>query len=320
VGDRVFAGLGTSADFQRLTEQVHKDFPEVTQARVAFMTREKDLVPEGIAYDSVQDAFYLSSLHLKKILRIPRQNPEKISDFIPGDRDNLLPVLGIRMDPSDGSIWSASWLDNGRTELLHFDNSGSLLGRFSVSQDNKHGFNDLVVLRNGNVFVTDTAGNQVYRFEPKSKTFQNVKLNRELLMPNGIALSDDERYLYVADQFGVLRFDFKTGESAELDPGPHSTLAGADGLYWHKGSLIAIQNGIGSPRIADFQLSSDGLHVSKTVILENRSPFTVLPTTGAFRGDEFYFIVNSQLDNLNGDRVLDITKLQPVRIGVLTLP
>jgi hypothetical protein len=79
-------------------------------------------------------------------------------------------------------------------------------------------------------------------------------------------------------------------------------------------------NGIGSPRIAAFQISSDGLHVSKATVLEYRSMFTTLPTTGAIRGDTFYFIVNSQIDNLNGDRILDTTTLAPVRIGVLTLP
>ena len=83
----------TSPDFQHLTEQVHKDFPEVSHARLAFTTVEKDLVPEGLAYDPTQDAFYLSSLHRKKIVRIPREAPNQISDFVPADRDHLLPVL-----------------------------------------------------------------------------------------------------------------------------------------------------------------------------------------------------------------------------------
>ncbi len=81
----------------------------------------------------------------------------------------------------------------------------------------------------------------------------------------------------------------------EVDAGPHSTLAGVDGLYWHKGSLIAIQNGIGTPRVAAFQLAKDGVHVSKTTILEYRSNLCVLPTTGALREDDFYYIANSQV-------------------------
>jgi len=318
LGERAFAGLQDSDDFKKLIEQVHKDFPFKTQARLAFTSKERDLVPEGLAYVPTQDFFLLSSLHRKKIVKISSEG--KFSDFVPGDRYDLLPVLGIRFNPSDGSVWSNSWVDNGRTELLHFDKSGTLLGRFSMADDVKHGFNDLVVLNDGNVLLTDTVAHKLYRFDAHAHTFAEMKLSRALLMPNGIAVTGDGRIVYVADQIGVIRLDPLSGESAEVDPGPHSTLAGADGLYWHRGQLIAVQNGIGTPRIAVFQLASDSLHVTKTTVLESRSSFAVLPTTGALKDDDFYFIVNSQLDNLNGDRVLDVTKLEPVRIAKLRIP
>lgn len=319
-GDPVFRGMKFSPDFQRLTGIAHKDFPEVSRAQLAFVIPEKDLIPEGLAYDPELDSFYLSSLHLKKILRIPRSAPARYTDFVAADRHNLLPTLGIRLDPTDGSVWSASWLDNGKSELLHFDKSGTLLGRFSLGDEGLHGFNDLVALRDGSVYVTDTAGNQVFRFDRGSKAFQPLSMNRPMFQPNGITASDDQQFLFIADQFGILRYEVKTGHSAEVSPGASSTLAGADGLYFYKGFLVAIQNGIGSPRIAAFQLADDFLRVTKTTVLENRSAFTTLPTTGAICGDKFYFIVNSQIDNLNGDRILDPTTLAPVRIGVLALP
>jgi hypothetical protein len=318
LGEPAFAALKDSDDFKKLVEQVHKDFAPVSQAQLAFTTTEKDLVPEGLAYDPAQNIFYLSSMHRKKIVKISLEG--KVTDFVPGDRYNLLPVLGIRIATSDGSVWSNSWVDNGRTELLHFDKSGTLLGRFSPPEDEKHGFNDLVVLPDGNILLTDTAAHKLYRFDDKARSFADVKLSRPLLMPNGIALTDDGRVVYIADQLGVIRLDLNSGQSTEVDPGPRSTLAGADGLYWHSGRLIAVQNGIGTPRIAVFQLAGDGLHVRKTTVLEYRSRFAVLPTTGALKGDDFYFIVNSQLDNLNGERVLDVTKLETVRIGKLRIP
>lgn len=94
---------------------------------------------------------------------------------------------------------------------------------------------------------------------------------------------------------------------------------GGDGLYWYRGGLIAIQNGIGSARIARFSLSKDGRRAGKADVLENRSTFTTLPTTGALRGDEFFFIANSGIDNQNGAKILDPTRLEPVKIGVLKL-
>jgi len=329
-GGPEFAALKGAREYDQLVEQARKDFPAASQARLAYIT-EKDLVPEGLAYDSARNVFYLSSLNLRKIVKIPGNSvikapiknaaAEKSSDFVPSDRYKLLPILGIRMDPGDGSVWSNSCLDEGQSELLHFDPQGTLLGRYRTQQPGKHCFNDLVVLPSGEVFLTDTLANQLLQFQPKTQTFRETKVSRELLEPNGITLSGDDQLLYVADQLGVLRVDLKSGESVEVDAGPHSTLAGIDGLYWHKGSLIAIQNGIGTPRVAAFQLAKDGAHVSKTTILEYRSNLCVLPTTGALGEDDFYYIVNSGSDNLNTNgRVLDVTKLQPVRIAVIHLP
>jgi hypothetical protein len=317
-GDPAFAAFKTAPDFVKLVQQVHKDFPAIARSRLAYTVPEKDLIPEGLAYDATGNFFLLSSLYRRKIVKIPYEG--KPEDFVPPDRDHLLPVLGIRLDPADGSVWANSFLDTGKTELLHFDRAGKLLGRFSIAGEDKHGFNDLVVLRTGVVYLTDTLANELYRFDVKTQQFEEQKTSRPVLQPNGIALSDDEQTLYVADQLGILRVDLNTHVSAEIDPGPHNTLSGADGLYWHKNTLIAIQNGIGSPRIAQFTLSSDGLHITKTAILENRSTFTVLPTTGALRNEDFYFIVNSQLNNLNGTHILDPLKLEPIRIGVLHLP
>ncbi len=317
-GEPAFAVLKDGKDFKQLLEQVRKDFPPVTQAKLAFTTTEKDLVPEGLAYDAPLDAFLLGSLHRKKIVKIPRQG--KITDFVPDGRDNLLPVLGIRIDPNDGSVWSNSWLDRGKTELLHFDKSGTLLGRYSLSDGAKHGFNDLVVYPDGDILLTDTAAHKVFRFNSRTHSFADIKLCRELLEPNGIALTGDGTIAYIADQLGIIQLQVKSGESIEVDPGSRNTLAGADGLYWHRQKLIAIQNGIGTPRIAVFDLSENGRQVTKVTVLEYRSSFTKLPTTGALDGDDFYFIENSQLDNLNGDKVLDVTKLEPVRIGKLHIP
>jgi hypothetical protein len=310
--------LKGSKEFDDMVASVHREFPAITQSKVAFVTDEKDLIPEGLAYDARQDALYLGSLNRRKIIKIMADG--RATDFVPAGRDNLLPILGIRSDPSDGTVWANSWEENGdRSELLHFDAAGQLLGRYSPNDTSKHGFNDLVVRKTGEVILTDSVSNEVLRFDRNAHTFTPLHFSRALSAPNGIALDDDDRQLFVADDFGVVRMDLAAGTSAEVNPGPRNTLAGIDGLYWHKGSLIAVQNAIGSPRISAFALSKEGTQVIKVTVLENRSPFTILPTTGALRDNDFYFIVNSQSDNMNGDHVMDVTKLQPVRIAVVRL-
>jgi len=317
-GEPTFLELKSTKEFTTLVETVHRDFPVLAQAREAFRTTEKDLIPEGLAYDAQQSIFYLGSLNRRKIVEIARDG--RISDFVPADRFGLLPVLGIRVSPNDGTVWADSFTDGGRTELLHFDAAGKLLGRFKPEGSAKHGFNDLVIRKNGEVITTDSLADAVLRFDPAAGTFTAVALHRRLFYPNGIALGEDDHTLYVADTLGVVHVDLAGGESRDVDPGPRSTLAGIDGLYWHKGGLIGIQNGIGSPRVASFHLSSDGLRVTRTTVLENRSNFCILPTTGAIRGSDFFFIANSQIDNMNNDKVMDVTRLEVIRIGVLRLP
>jgi hypothetical protein len=317
-GGPEYAGLQSSKEFKDLVEKVHQDFPVVSQARLSLVTEEKNLIPEGLAWDPNRKVFYLSSLARKKIVQITPDS--HVTDFVPADRDQLLPVLGIRLDPRDSTIWANTEDDLRKAELVHFDTSGHLLGRFSLNDNAKHGFNDLVILKSGEIFLTDSLDNKVLRFNPADNSFSALKFHRELLYPNGIALSPDDKSLFAADALGVIRIDLSSLATADVNPGPRSTLAGVDGLYWYNGYLIAIQNGIGSPRIAAFKLSEDGLRVTKTTVLENRSSFTSLPTTGAIRGSDFYFISNSHIDNLNAGKILDPTQLEPVRIAVVHLP
>jgi SMP-30/Gluconolactonase/LRE-like region len=317
-GGPSFTGLKEQKEFQDMVESVHRDFPVATQGRIAFVTEEKDLIPEGLAYDEKRNVFYMSSLNRRKIVQIAADG--KVTDFVPAERDNLLPVLGIRMDPNDATVWANSFSERGKTELLHFSATGELLGRYAPADSAKHGFNDLVVRRNGDVIATDSLNGKVFRFDRKTEKFSALQLKRALSYPNGIALSDDDTQLFIADDLGVVRMDLASGTSDDVNPGVRNTLAGIDGLYWHKGFLVGIQNGIGSPRVAVFRLSKDGLRVTQTTVLENRSALTSLPTTGAIKGNDFYFIVNSQIDNMNDDKVLDKTKLERIRIGVVRLP
>ena len=317
-GEPAFRALHESKEFTDLVENAHRDFPAVSKARVAFVTEEKDLVPEGLAYDAKRDVFYLSSLNRRKIVKIAQDGT--VSDFVPTGRDHLLPVLGIRMDPVDDTIWANCFADRGVTELVHYDGNGTLLGRYAPKDDVKHGFNDLVVRKNGDVILTDSLDNAVLRFDRKTSSFARLPLHRAVFYPNGLALADDDRQLFVADALGVVRVDLATGASADINPGVRRTLAGFDGMYWYKDGLIGVQNGIGSPRVAAFRLSADGSTVKQSAILEYRSPQTVLPTTGATHGNDFYFIVNSQIDNLNDDKVLDATRLERIRIAVVRLP
>lgn len=307
--------LQSYAEFRELVEQVRHRNPAVHQGRVAYTVQEKDLFPEGLAYDPFKRVFYMGSMHRRKIITITQSG--KVSDFVKPELYNLLEVGGVRIDPADHSVWIASDHE-GASEVVHFDSQGKLLERFPASDPGRHIFNDLVV-RENEVYVTDTSANQVYRFDRKLRTFTPMVFHRPLFGPNGITFSDDQNVLYVADDMGVIRVDLRNNASQDVDTSQGSTLAGLDGMYWYKSSLVGVQYGTGSYRVARWLLSPDGLRVTSTEILEYRTPLTSFPTTGAVAGGKFYYIANTGIGNLDHDRVIDPAKLEPIHIAVVPL-
>jgi DNA polymerase IV len=53
--------------------------------------------------------------------------------------------------------------------------------------------------------------------------------------------------------------------------------------------------------------------------IEHRTGLVSDPTTGAVLGDNFYFIVNTGIYNLEDDKIVDPAKLEPVHIAVAAL-
>jgi hypothetical protein len=310
--------MKSSPEFQQLTQQARRRFPPVHRARVAFTIQETDLFPEGLAVDLQRRVFYMGSMHRKKIIRITEDG--NVSDFVKPDVYDLMPVGGLKVEPDDHSVWAAT--DPGsqnRSELVHFDENGKLLERFPVTGAGPHDLNDLVVRNAREIYLTDTFANQVYHFDRQRHAFTPVSFPRPVFYPNGIALSDDKNQLYVADILGVILLDLRDNTAQEVNPGQGTTLAGIDGLYWYKGSLVAVQYGAGSFRVIRWRLSPDGLRVTATEILENRTPLVSFPTTGAIYRGKFYFISNTGIANLNDDKVVDPKKLEAIHISVVSL-
>jgi len=71
-----------------------------------------------------------------------------------------------------------------QSELLHFDGSGVLLGRFVPTETREHGFNELVIGGQGDILLTDSVTNEIFRFDSLSHVFQILKGYRPLSAPN----------------------------------------------------------------------------------------------------------------------------------------
>ena len=309
--------LKDNAEFQELVEQARRRYPPVHHAQVAFTIADKDLFPEGLAVDAEKRLFYMGSMHRKKIVKITTSG--EVSDFVAEGLYGLNPVGGIRIDPRNHDVWAAS--DPGETrasELLHFDAQGKLLERYSAPGAGSRDLNDLV-LREREVYTTDSFANLVYRFDRKPHEFTSLRFPRPIFLPNGITLSGDRNLLYVADMLGVIVVDLRTGAAQDLVPDAHDTLAGIDGLYWYKGDLIGVQYGTAAYRVMRWSLAKDRPTIMASEVLERGTELVNDPTTGAIFQGHFYFMANTSIANLENDKIVDVSKLEPVHIAVVPL-
>ncbi len=323
--DRDFPGL-QGERYQRIVQALQRNVPP-SRSAPAFTVPERGLIPEGIAHDPVTRTFFVGSIQKRKVVAIRPDG--SVSDFATSEAQ-LDAVLGMRVDPARRILWVNSYATptmqgfdealRGRATLHKFDlATGRQVARFVRGPGGRHLLNDIAVSPSGDVFLTDSETGEVLELRadaPEGTPFKVLVPPGQLYYPNGITLSEDGRTLFIADWvhgITVLRLD--SGERFTLTHPRGASLHGLDGMYFHQGSLVGVQNGVGAGRIVRFMLSETGEHVVRTEVLEAQHPSFQIPTTGVLVGEELYFIANSQLRSLGADgKYLPVEQLQPVSI------
>jgi hypothetical protein len=293
-----------ASDFQNLKTLFERNRQPLNVSSRAFTLPEKDLLTEGVAYDSISKRFFVGSVRQRKILAIATDG--KTSEFS-SPQDNLWSVLGMKTDEKRRLLWVCTTAfpqmlgfkkaDEGVSAIFKYDlNSGRLLKKYVLSSaSGKHGLGDLVVARNGEVFATDSVSPAIYRINPKSDEIEPFLLDKSFASLQGLTFAPDEKHLFVADySLGIFSVEMATKKIAWLAPASEVVALGVDGLYFHRGKLIGVQNGTNPQRIVRFSLSRDNLRLSQAETLEaNHADFNE-PTLGVIAGGDFYFIANSQ--------------------------
>jgi sugar lactone lactonase YvrE len=290
--------------FRTTRERLNAIEPKVSKATVAFtVAGARDLLPEGIAYDPADDVFYLSSLRYTKVLRVDRDG--RATDFVTTGQDGIRATLGMHVDPVRRLLWVASGVtpempgytpDQAGFSALHAYSlrDGKLVKKVTTGSNEKPSMlNDVTLLADGSLFVTDTPANRVLRLAADADTFEVFA--EDLRYPNGIAVADDEESLYVADFRGINRFSVRDKSRQLL--AARQPLAGIDGLAYDHGTLIGIQNAAGNPRVLRIHLAEQ----NRVELLESKNPLFHLPTTGVVARDGYYFIANSMMRAFEAD-------------------
>ena len=158
---RSFKDIAKDPRFVAIVEQVRKENPPVVHTTVAYTLRERDLAPEGIAYDPADKSFYVSSISKHKIVRLAPDG--SATDFKSSGQDGLGSTLGMKVDAKRRYLWVTSDLFDGdpkgsRFALYQYDlNTGALRFKHAAANGAEGFLNDVALNSKGEAFTTNTA-------------------------------------------------------------------------------------------------------------------------------------------------------------------
>ncbi len=302
------------------------------KSTVAARLGEVDFFPEGISHDSARGVWYLGSIRHRKVARITHGGLS--DDIVKEGQDGLWAVLGVRADPARGTLWvttaaipqMAGYVaaDSGRSGIYAFDLvTGRLKARYLLpAAAPGHLLGDLVVAPNGDIYATDSQDPVIWRVLKGADEVQEFLRHPLFGSLQGPAVNPSGRILYVADySHGVLAVDLNTREVTSLATPARTTVLGLDGLVWHDGALIGVQNGVSPARIVRLALDAGGHRITEFAVLDRHLPIATEPTIGTVWGRSFFYVANSQWEAYDdAGRLKAGVRLEPPRILEIKLP
>jgi hypothetical protein len=274
---------------------------------------QKDLIPEGITINSKTQIVFLNSLRHGKIVscNLDGSNPKDvITDnqygylsgfgmFVKGD---TLYALGNSLPKKNSK--SIVFLLNAKT--------GGFINSFSPKDTTFKYLNDLAVATNEDVFITDSESNKIYTIQAKKAVLEVYLETDEVKNSNGITISDDGKYLYLAsDKKGIRIVERQTKRIINQ---PNQDYAGIDGLKFYKNSLIGIVNGKKGDEngIYRYFLNKENTKITRKEKIFSFKDESKISTTFSISNSYMYFVLNTQIDNLDSEsgQIIDEKKLE----------
>lgn len=308
--------------FQEFITSLNQLEDPVNNALEYIQLQEKDLVPEGVAFDSLNKSLFISSIYKRKIIKIDVH--KNVTDFTTSGQDDLLSVIGMEADAARRHLWVCSSYQvandiinskglqpQAAIHKLDLD-TGKLLEKYILNDTLSHFFNDLTVLPNGDVYFTDTNQGMAYRILKNEKKIEPLFLQPILISANGITRDSGGKNLFIASWLrGIIKYNVRTGLWKWIvSEDPRVSTSGVDGLAYYKGNLI-LNSPIEIGGVIKLKLNEAEDEVESMEVLEYRNIHFGETTTGEIDEDNFFFIANAGLSAYDKNGNLDQTKLNP---------
>jgi dipeptidyl aminopeptidase/acylaminoacyl peptidase len=327
-GDPDFASLQGMPEFASIVERMQDLTKPIGRSAPAFTLPQKDLLAEGVAHDAKTGAFFVSSVHRRKIVKVDPDG--RATDFVKEGDYGLFSATALVADSerralyvssaATGQMTSSRKEDAGQSSLLEFDlDTGRLRRRVPPPEGDAH-VSDLALAKDGTLYVADPQTGRICVLRPGSNRLETLVDAGPITSAQGMAVSVDGKGLFVADYLkGIAWVDLATGGVRFLETPPAVPLTGIDGLVLAGDSLVGIQNGLEPHRVLRLRLDPATTRIVESTILERANAAFDEPTLGVLVGRDFYYVANSQYGAYGEDGRPDEARLKGTVILKLRL-
>ena len=243
---------------------------------------------------------YVSSVVSGALYALEGETPRLVAS---GKAHGMDSFFGITYDAKRGSLLATyGWVPQStsgsaaesKTGVAEFDAAtGTLKNNWVLDGSaEKHQIADILVARDGTVFVSDATGRAVYKVS-------GTKLEKAFdlpgsLSPNGMVETASGDLILSDWGRGLWRLDRANGSVSALGTPIGTHLVGVDGLAMHDGKIIGIQNAGTPQRLIEISMSQDGKSVTKVKSIAQMLDGFDEPTLGVSTPSGFYFVAGSQ--------------------------
>lgn len=259
---------------------------------------EKDIIPEGTAYNSQTNTIYIGSIFKQKIIAISSNGATK--DIITQELFGDLSPIGMEVDPKNNILWTnvalapivnKSGKNEWKTTIMSFDlTNNSLIKKYNFIKGERVFLNDLTVAQNGNVYATESVNSKIYKLDKGTDEIVDFLDLKNYGFPNGIVYHKPLNALFVSTNEGIVKVDIETRKVTLLEVEEGINVKTIDGLSIYNDYFIGHQ----SSKVSKFFFDEHIDKIVRSKIIDSGDEFDS-STTGEIGHGYYHYIVNSQI-------------------------
>jgi DNA-binding beta-propeller fold protein YncE len=312
LGREEFNSIRSTPEFQKLLILQKTSQEPIVQSDTAFVIKDRSLHIESISKGLLPNTFFCGCVHKRKIIMVDVNG--KISDFTSPAQDGLTSVLGVKTEAKTKSLWACSsplqemenYDSTAKSAVFQYDiKTKKLLNKYIPEGNRAFVFGDLTIDPSGNVFVSDSKNNIVFKVNKKTKKLEEFYTSDEFRSLQGITFSTDGKTLFIADYIkGIYKLNVSTKDLQKVKETFDLSTKSIDGLTFYNNSLIAIQNYIYPMRVTQYFLDASQNSLTGYKIIDRAHQAFNEPTIGFADEDTFYYVANSLWSGYDDDHKL----------------